>query len=478
VLVAGGSAREAGRALVGEGRRGFVEGFVAGAGGGAARVLGPALGVGGQVSGQILRRVAAEAIVNGTTTMVDALVHGASVEQAVTAGLRAAALSAPGAVIGSSGNRLVRELGGPLAAGGTAYVGALAAGQSREEALRAATIAVTTTIVTSRAQHGAEADARLEARGRAIGEQLQAPPSRAPAASIAGAIDVGAPTAPSAARGPVVPPREEAAVVGATGDHQTPPRASADNPPAAASQETAAAATSPAHETAVAPQHAETGTHPEGTPAGASGQTTAARPGGRRPGPFPDEVVDEFLNRLDEPGNPFALDISARRARQLATGERNFALDQPVAFDIDEPHAVGATGVSRARAHGRATDPHNRQLLDPATNRYSKHVAAGDVARGRQRLAPVSVADDPGAIFTRRFDEVTELRQVFDDAAARVAPRRDLGPTAVKAAINENIRDIIRNGRTPAGVAVRDALRSQGFELVPGRGIVAVRPGP
>ncbi|HXI45137.1 MAG TPA: DUF4157 domain-containing protein [Candidatus Acidoferrales bacterium] len=284
VLVAGGSAREAGRALVGEGRRGFVEGFVAGAGGGAARVLGPALGVGGQVSGQILRRVAAEAIVNGTTTMVDALVHGASVEQAVTAGLRAAALSAPGAVIGSSGNRLVRELGGPLAAGGTAYVGALAAGQSREEALRAATIAVTTTIVTSRAQHGAEADARLEARGRAIGQRLRGDAPAAPAtAAPPPAAVLAAETPPSQTAGPASPTQTAGATPPTTTAASQPSGPSAAHAPASAEATAASPASTAATPAASSATVSSPTAHPATTPAPAASAPAAATTAGATP---------------------------------------------------------------------------------------------------------------------------------------------------------------------------------------------------
>jgi hypothetical protein len=152
---------------------GFREGFLAGAAGGAARVLGPALGVGSQVSAQLARRAAAGAIVDGTSAMVEVLWRGGSVEDAIAAGLRSAALSIPGSLVGASGNRLVRELGGPLTAGASAYVGAIASGASPEEAMRSAGLAVTSNIAMSRATHGADADAALEVRGRAIGQNIR-----------------------------------------------------------------------------------------------------------------------------------------------------------------------------------------------------------------------------------------------------------------------------------------------------------------
>ncbi len=173
-VIAGSSAQEISEAFFSESVRGFREGFMSGAAGGAARVLGPALGVGTQLSGQVVRRIAAGAIVDGTSAMVETLLQGGSIKDAVAAGLGSAALSVPGSIVGSSGNRLVRELGGPLTAGAIAYKSAIDAGASPEEAMAAAGLAVTSNLAMGRATHGAEADAALEARGRALGEKARA----------------------------------------------------------------------------------------------------------------------------------------------------------------------------------------------------------------------------------------------------------------------------------------------------------------
>ena len=107
------------------------------------------------------------------------------------------------------------------------------------------------------------------------------------------------------------------------------------------------------------------------------------------------------------------------------------------------------------------------------TNRRTKHLRISD-AESAAPLKPVSVKQNPDAIMTRRFDEVTELHQVFDEAVGKIKNPRSLTPTELKEAINGHIRDIIQEGRSPAGRAVRDALKSLGFEYVPGHGIVAV----
>lgn len=193
----------------------------------------------------------------------------------------------------------------------------------------------------------------------------------------------------------------------------------------------------------------------------------------------PAAVIDAFIDRLNQPGNPFDLNIGEKRAQQIQSGDRNFTLDTPTGFDVDEPLAVGDRNIKPQRAVKRAEDPHNRQLLDSATNRTSKHLRENpaDVARHQQKLPPVSLRDNPSALFTRRFDEVTELNQVFRDAVARVRDPGKLTPTAYKNAINKNFRDMIKNGSTPAAAAVRDTLRAAGFEYVEGRGFVTVRRG-
>jgi hypothetical protein len=191
---------------------------------------------------------------------------------------------------------------------------------------------------------------------------------------------------------------------------------------------------------------------------------------------LPDDVVDDLIAGVEDLENRAMLDVSKKRGAALQSGEKNLT-DLPVGFDVDEPLAVGAPGVKPQRQVKRAMDPHNRQLLDPAYNRQTKgtRTSAADISRNRVKLEPVSVAKDPGAIFTRRFDEVVELQQIFDEAVAKVGNPGSMKPTELKAAINRNIRDIIRDGKSPAGIAVRDALKAQGFEFVPGRGIVAVK---
>lgn len=203
-------------------------------------------------------------------------------------------------------------------------------------------------------------------------------------------------------------------------------------------------------------------------------------PGFAPPGtryPVPGAVFGEGIGILDYFAQPFELGYGRTITRRLAAGG-TVPIDYPITFDIDEPLPVGDPNASPGRQVGRALDPQNRQLLDSLTNRRTKGLGIDfrDIARGRNPLPEISLADDPSAIFTRRFGEVTEMRQIFNDAVAAIPDRNALTPTQLKNQINRNIRDIIQNGRSPEGIAAREALRSSGFEYVPGRGIAAVRP--
>jgi hypothetical protein len=145
-------------------------------------------------------------------------------------------------------------------------------------------------------------------------------------------------------------------------------------------------------------------------------------------------------------------------------------------MDIDEPRAVGEKGISPAEARARAVDVNNREFLDTATNRRTKYLGTDPRARAAPR-APISVADDPAALITRRFSEVTEMRAIFDEALNSIKNPNQLRPTELKARINKKIWDIIKTGTGDAAVEVRSSLAKLGFENVQGQGYV-LRTGP
>ena len=170
-------------------------------------------------------------------------------------------------------------------------------------------------------------------------------------------------------------------------------------------------------------------------------------------------VATEAIDRLDQPGNPFQ--------QQGKVGLQRSA----VTMDIDEPNAVGQQGISPAEARARATDVNNRQFLDPRTNRSSKHLGTGTGPDSAPR-PPVSVADDPDAMLTRRFSEISEMRDVFGEASSKIRDPSSLTPTALKNRINSYVWDVIKNSDSSAAVKVRAALAKLGFENVKGQGYV------
>jgi RHS repeat-associated protein len=170
-------------------------------------------------------------------------------------------------------------------------------------------------------------------------------------------------------------------------------------------------------------------------------------------------VVDEAIGRLDQPGNPFQ--------QQGKVGLQRTA----ITMDIDEPNAVGDRGISAADARARATDVNNRQFLDPRTNRATKHLGASTDPQAPAR-PPVSVADDPDALLNRRFSEITEMRDVFNEASSKIRNPASLKPTDLKNRINSYIWDVIKNSNSSSAVKVRAALAKLGFENVKGQGYV------
>jgi hypothetical protein len=179
VLLAGGSLSEAGSALTAEARRGFREGFLSGAGGAAARSVGLALNAaGGALARQVATRVGAEMLINGTTTLIDVLARGETIEEAASAAVIAVAQAVPGALLGGSNNPVVRNLLAPFTAGGTSYLAARASGASPEDALAQAGVSLASNIAMSPAWHTPDADAALAERGRWIGAGAPPPPQQ------------------------------------------------------------------------------------------------------------------------------------------------------------------------------------------------------------------------------------------------------------------------------------------------------------
>ena len=181
--------------------------------------------------------------------------------------------------------------------------------------------------------------------------------------------------------------------------------------------------------------------------------------------------TEHGLAPKDQPPTP-SLDVSKRRAQQIKSGEKDFVLDRTMTFDIDEVLPVGQKGIKPQRAVDRARSAYNRQLLDPNTNRLSKGLGIDvrELKSVRGERPPVSVVQDPHALVTRRFSEITEMKNIFDRAVNSISDPNKMKPTELKAAINRETRRIITEDNSPDAVAVRTALQKIGFERMPGQG--------
>jgi hypothetical protein len=85
-------------------------------------------------------------------------------------------------------------------------------------------------------------------------------------------------------------------------------------------------------------------------------------------------------------------------------------------------------------------------------------------------LKSTSLVENPDAIFTHRFDEVEELKAIFDEAVGKIEDVRKYTPTQLKNKINENIRDNIKAGKSKEVQVVRDTLDRMAYEFREGQG--------
>ena len=171
------------------------------------------------------------------------------------------------------------------------------------------------------------------------------------------------------------------------------------------------------------------------------------------------EALTGAIDQLDRPGNPFQ-----------AHGKAGLK-ETPLTMDIDEPRAVGERGITPAEARARALDVNNRQFLDPKTNRVTKYLGT-ETRAASPPGALASVTENPGILLTRRFGDIAEMRDVFQEALGKIKDPSKLTPTALKERINSNMWEIIKTGQGDAATKARAALESLGFENVNGQGYV------
>jgi hypothetical protein len=447
VLIAGGSLSEAVAGFSTEFRRGFREGFVAGAAGGAGRLLGLAAGASASVSQQVLIRVGGDFVVNATSSMLDALVQSCAaghcdVGRAVQLGLTNGLASIPGSVVGLSNSNVARYFLGPLTSGATSYVSAIHAGATPQEALRGAGVAVASNLAMSSAQHGAEADQALVARGRAARETTRATVAtatrRVASAGAAVLIGVAEPVpalrsgfggspiasidtpAATAAR---VPPAQEAPA-GTTAATSSTVTAAHETPPPLPVEATAAA---PAATHAQAEPVAPASSHPEVAPAAA---TTAQAPG----------VVDDLnVEQAFSPDAAYDVGEIRTTGRSEASGRsRDFAsLDRVV---LSRPQRLAAIrlhgqrlGAALRQAWQGTQNP--RELADLQAIRNHWNAGRHEEARVLAR----ATFDRHRGRFWRAVSRDSSLRAIFTDAGMVFPPGGRRPPVYVDPTTGEQL---------------------------------------
>ncbi len=134
-------------------------------------------------------------------------------------------------------------------------------------------------------------------------------------------------------------------------------------------------------------------------------------------------------------------------------------------LNVDEPKAVGEPGISEAERMSRAKDIlGNRQFLNWIENQDYKG-AGKEIGPGAKRepLLPVSVKDQPSAIFRPTLENVKEWRELADILSEKLESRLEKvkSPLRAKEIINDAIRAELKSPKTEPGKALHEAFRSE-----------------
>lgn len=128
---------------------------------------------------------------------------------------------------------------------------------------------------------------------------------------------------------------------------------------------------------------------------------------------------------------------------------------------VDEPHAVGESGITDAERMRRARDiKGNRQFLDRMFNSATKRDFAERPIVPREPLPLVSVVDQPSAVWRPSLENVKEWRELSKILDERLAERLNKvsSPGKVKEIINDAIRKELKNPTTEPGRKLHDAF--------------------
>lgn len=164
------------------------------------------------------------------------------------------------------------------------------------------------------------------------------------------------------------------------------------------------------------------------------------------------------------------------------TAPRADPLSQDYSLNIDEIQAVGEPSspgrtISVADRRQRALDLNNREFKDAVTNQKTKGPAPDprDVRRLAAPRKPISLRDDPNALWTRRFGEISEINTIGERIKESMKGKDTRAPGELKAELNSKLWDEFKNPKTAEGRAVADALERSGYGFVEVDGVSVLR---
>jgi hypothetical protein len=163
-----------------------------------------------------------------------------------------------------------------------------------------------------------------------------------------------------------------------------------------------------------------------------------------------------------------------------STAPSSRPLSQDVSLNIDEVKAVGESNspgksISDEERRWRALSLDNREFKDAPTNQKTKRAAPDPRDAARPKKPTVSLRDDPNALWTHRFGEISEIATIGERIKAGMEGKNTRAPGQLKAELNSKLWDEFKTPKSAEGRAVAEALESAGFGFVDVNGVSVLR---
>ena len=155
---------------------------------------------------------------------------------------------------------------------------------------------------------------------------------------------------------------------------------------------------------------------------------------------------------------------------------QDYSLNIDELLAVGEPSSPGRT-ISVAERRERALDLNNREFKDAVTNQKTKGLVRDprDVSRLDGACKQTLLRDDPNALWTRRFGEISEINTIGERIKEGMKGKDTRAPGELKAELNNKLWDEFKNPKTAEGRAVADALERSGYGFVEVDGVSVLR---